>query len=451
MALITAYTTYGTVVGLPSTYQASTIFKGIPYAKPPVGALRWKAPQKPDPWEGQYNAFVYGSIPMQQRPTDTSFYRKEFYPIEWPSSEDCLYLNIITPAESPEEKLPVALWIYGGAFVQGYSQKLETDGEAFAKRGVIYVSFNYRLGPFGYLSNTALDTEVDHGISGNYGLLDQIAAIEWVHENISAFGGDPNRITIFGQSAGAMSVYSLLCCPQVKGKVAQAIMESGGGPTPTMSNPEGTRTRSKAFFDYLGCTNANQARLIPAKQLQEQWQTFLNDNPPMGLALGPVYGSESLPNTIEDAFKQEQFLNIPCIIGTVANEDAASGIIPIPEDSTDMRDAFMSGALAFCVKQSESDRIPAYQYHITNVPPGPNYGAFHSSEHMYIFQTLLRSWRPYTGKDFELSQIMCDMWTNFVKTGNPNGENLPEWTAFTKDSERVMRFDREGCAMIDFP
>lgn len=452
MALLEAQTAYGWVKGCPTTYQQSTIFKGIPYAKPPVGNLRWKAPEKPEPWEGEYEAYTYGPIPMQARPTEASFYRKEFYPIEWPNSEDCLYINVITPAETPDEKLPVALWVYGGGFVQGYSQKLETDGEAFAQRDIVYVSFNYRVGPFGYLSCSALDSETDEGLSGNYGLLDQIAALDWVRENIAAFGGDPDNITIFGQSAGAMSVYSLLCSPLVKGKVARAIMESGGGPLPLeMADPRKTRETSEKFFEYLNCSTAKEAREIPSATLQEKWQEFIAENPIQGVAFCPVYPTTSLPCSIADAFREEKYLDIPCIIGTVATEDTAIGIAPIPEDVTNMRDAFMSGALAFCEKQAEQGRVPAYQYHITNVPPGPNYGAFHSSEHMYIFQTLLRSYRPYTGKDFELSRIMCAMWTNFIKTGNPNGEGLPEWSVFTKDSKRVMRFDREGCAMMDYP
>lgn len=452
MALLEAHTNYGWVKGCPTTYQESTIFKGIPFAKPPVGDLRWRAPQKPEAWEGEYEAYTYGPIPMQARPTDASFYRKEFYPIEWPSSEDCLYLNVITPAETPDEKLPVALWIYGGAFVQGYSQKLETDGEAFAKRGIVYVSCNYRVGPFGYLSCPALDAETEEGLSGNYGLLDQVAALDWVRENIAAFGGDPDRITIFGQSAGAMSVYDLLCSPLTDGKIAGAIMESGGGPLPKeMADPDDARACSEKFLSYLGCASAYEARKIPGDVLQTKWQEFLAQNPPKGVALCPVYQTASLPHAAFDAFRNAEYPNIPCMIGTVANEDAATGIVPVPEGATNMRDGFMSGALAFCEKQAEEGRIPAYQYHITNVPPGPDYGAFHSSEHMYIFQTFLRSFRPYTGKDFDLSRIMCSMWTNFIKTGNPNGEDLPEWTPFTKDSEQVMRFDREGCGMMDFP
>lgn len=452
MALLEAQTAYGRVKGFPSAYQASTVFKGIPYAKPPVGDLRWKAPEKPEPWEGEYEAYTYGPIPMQARPNEASFYRKEFYPIEWPNSEDCLYINVTTPAETPDEKLPVALWVYGGAFVQGYSQKLETDGEAFAQRGVIYVSFNYRVGPFGYLSCPALDSETAEGLSGNYGLLDQIAAIDWVRENIAAFGGDPERITIFGQSAGAMSVYSLLCSPMVEGKLAGAIMESGGGPLPTeMADAEAVRNLSEKFFKYLGCSTAEEARHIPSKDLQEKWQEFLAQNPLQGVAFCPVHQTTSLPYSGREAFQKNKYLNIPCIIGTVATEDAAIGIAPVPEGVTGMRDGFMSGALAFCEQQAEEGHVPAYQYHITNVPPGPDYGSFHSGEHMYIFQTFLRSYRPFTGKDFELSRIMCAMWTNFIKTGNPNGEDLPEWTLFTKESEQVMRFDREGCGMMDYP
>ena len=451
MALLEAQTAYGWVKGCPTTYQQSTIFKGIPYAKPPVGNLRWKAPEKPEPWEGEYEAYTYGPIPMQARPTEASFYRKEFYPIEWPNSEDCLYINVITPAETPDEKLPVALWVYGGGFVQGYSQKLETDGEAFAQRGIVYVSFNYRVGPFGYLSCSALDSETDEGLSGNYGLLDQIAALDWVRENIAAFGGDPQNITVFGQSAGATSVYEMLYSPLTKGKIAKAIMESGGGPIPSLYDYEKVRKTSEYFMNYLDCKTAQEARSISGETLFEKWQLFLQDYSSLGLTLSPLYGHKALPQTLFKTFQQGNYLDIPCMIGTVANEDAATGTISTDAISTPMRDAFMSGALAFCEKQAEQGRVPAYQYHITNVPPGPNYGAFHSSEHMYIFQTLLRSYRPYTGKDFELSRIMCAMWTNFIKTGNPNGEGLPEWSVFTKDSKRVMRFDREGCAMMDYP
>lgn len=452
MALLKAHTAYGTVIGLPTGYQASTAFKGIPYAKAPIGDLRWRAPQPPEPWEGEREAYAYGPIPLQRRPPEGDFFRREFYPIEWSSSEDCLYINVITPAESPCEKLPVALWVYGGGFVQGYSQKLETDGEAFAQRGVVYVSFNYRVGPFGYLSCPTLDAEAESGRADNFGLLDQIAALDWVRENIAAFGGDPDRITVFGQSAGAMSVYDLLCSPASRGKIAGAIMESGGGPVCDMFDDEGVRAYGEAFLGSLGCTSLAEIRAIPGQELFAKWLDFMTKNPPAPLALHPVSHTPTLPDDYAETFRSGVFADVPCIIGTMAEEDRAYGD-GSPDGPTGMRDGFLGGALAFCEKQAEPGRRPAFLYHITNVPPGePCHGAFHSSEHMYIFQTLLRSWRPYTGADLELSETMCAFWTNFVKTGDPNGEGLPAWRAYTADAPQAMRFDRaQPCEMIDVP
>lgn len=445
MALLEATTAYGAVAGQPTGYQASTIFKGTPYAKPPVGDRRWRAPEPPEPWEGVRECYAYSPIPMQKRPDEGTFYRREFYPIPWPMSEDCLYANVVTPAESPDERLPVALWIYGGAFVQGYAQKLETDGEAFAQRGVIYVSFNYRVGPFGFLS--APETSDDAvGITPNCGLLDQIAALDWVRENIAAFGGDPDRITIMGQSAGAMSVYDLLCSPLTKGKIAGAVMESGGGPMPHMNVDETSRVRTASFLDACGGLEA--ARALPAEDLFAKWLDHLAANPPAGTALSPVTGDDVLPCTIENAFRAGAFADVPCIIGTVADEDKSNGT-----PANMLRDGFYSGTLAFCEKQAEEGRIPAFMYHITNCPPGDEeFGAFHSSEHMYIFQTFLRSWRPYTGADFDLSRAMCTYWTNFVKTGDPNGDDLPTWRAYGTERAECMRFDRtQPCEMIEPP
>lgn len=448
MALLEAQTKHGRVKGYPTTYQASTIFKGIPYAKPPVGDLRWRAPQSCDDWSEPFDAIIYGSIPLQMRPAESDFYRHEFYPIEWPSSEDCLYINVITPAETPDEKLPVALWVYGGGFVQGYSQKLETDGEAFAKRGVIYVSFNYRVGIFGYASCEALDAETEEGLSGNYGLMDQIAALRWVHENIAAFGGDPNKVTIFGQSAGAMSVYDLLCSPQSKNLIAGAIMESGGGPVFNMVNDDSTRSYCSKFFEWLGKT-PEEARAIEGKELFSRWLDFMAEYPPEKLPLNPVNHTTTLPGEYLDPFKNRTYADVPCIIGSTAEEDRSYGI----EGVTDMRDQFLGGALALCEKQASEGKAPIYMYHLTNATPGePCRGAYHSSEHFYIFQTYVRSKRPFSGKDADLSNAMCDYWTNFVKTGNPNGEGLPTWEAYTSGCERAIRFDREVTPqMIDIP
>jgi para-nitrobenzyl esterase len=451
MALLEAKTRYGVVKGLPTGYQASTSFKGIPYAAAPVGNLRWKAPQAPQPWSEPLEAYSYGPIPFQTRPAEGTFYRKEFYPIEWPCSEDCLYLNVITPAESADEKLPIALWVYGGGFTQGYSQKIETDGEAFAQEGVIYVSFNYRVNAFGYLSCPTLDAETDGELSGNYGLMDQIAALNWVYENISAFGGDPERITVFGQSAGAMSVYHLLCSPLTKGKIAGAIMESGGGPAPELYNTEEIRDYSKRFLHSLGCTSVDEMRSISGQDLYAKWVGFTANNQPPALPLHPVPGGIGVPSDLVKLFQSGGIPDIPCMIGSMANEDTT--FTPDgSEGNFNMRNNFMSGVLAFCEKQSEPGRKPSFMYHVTNVPPGePCRGAFHSSEHMYIFKTLLRSWRPYTGKDFDFANIMCGYWTNFIKTGNPNGEGLPKWNEYTAEAKQCMKLDREGCEMINVP
>ncbi len=449
MALLKAHTSYGTVLGQPTGYQASTIFKGIPYAKPPVGNLRWRAPEKPEPWEGEFEAYTYGPIPLQKRPDETSFFRREFYPIQWTSSEDCLYINVVTPAESADEKLPVALWVYGGAYVQGYSNKLETDGEAFAKRGVVYVSFNYRVGPFGFLSCPDFDDGTERSVQDNCGLLDQIAALDWVRENIAAFGGDPDHITLFGQSAGAMSIYNLLCSPLVKGKIVGAVMESGGGPTPDIprdKNSKASQAYCQKFIEYVGGLDA--ARNMPGHDLMNKWLDFQEIEPPAPLAVIPVPDGNVVPKDMLDVFRRGDFIDVPCIAGTVADEDKVNG-----SPTTALRDGFLSGTLALCEKQAEPGRSPIYQYIVTNCPPGDEqYGAFHGSEHMYIFQTFLRSWRPYTGIDFDLSNIMCGFWTNFMKTGNPNGEGLPQWNAYASDAKQAMRFDRaQPCEMVDSP
>lgn len=438
MALLKAHTAYGTVVGMPTTYQASTIFKGIPYAAAPVGDLRWSAPQPPAPWTGERQAYTYGSIPLQMRPLESNFFRKEFYPIEWPSSEDCLYMNVITPAEHPDEKLPVALWIYGGAFVQGYGHKLETDGEAFAQRGVVYVSFNYRVGPLGFLSCPSLDEVAPSGRSGNYGLMDQIAALNWVRENIAAFGGDPEKITVFGQSAGAISIFHLLNSPLAQGKIHAAIMESGGGPTPSEFDEDDIRSYSQRFFDSLGCASVEQARAIPGDQLFASWLSFLGENPPQrGLALHPVSGDFVMPQDAASAMRAGSTADIPCMIGSMAEEDRAFG------GGAGMRDCFLGSSLAFCENRARTAEAPTFLYHMTNHVPGePQCGAFHSSEHMYIFQTFLRSHRPYSGADFDLSNIMCALWTNFVKNGDPNGIDLPVWDAYRAGEYNALRFDR---------
>ena len=222
----------GKLRGVEGTY--ADIYRGIPYAKPPVGELRFHAPEPPEPWEGIYAADTFSCICPQLGQEPGSFYEKEFYSdpaFMPPQNEDCLYLNIWTPkSEEPrreEDLCPVAVWFHGGGFINGFGSEIEFDGEAYAKRGIVLVTVNYRLGLLGYFAHPDLTARDGH--SGNYGLLDQIAAIDWVRENIAAFGGNPDQITIFGQSAGGMSVRALISSPLMKGKVRGAILQSCGG------------------------------------------------------------------------------------------------------------------------------------------------------------------------------------------------------------------------------
>ena len=211
MAITIVKTKAGTVSGVEIPGKDITVFRGVPFAAPPVGELRWKAPQPVEPWEGVRKADTFAPPAWQDMHKPGSFYDHEWGNEPFTCSEDCLYLNIWTPAHEPDEKLPVAVWIYGGGFMSGFAHEREFDGEAFAEKKVIYVSINYRLHVFGYLAHPELDKEA--GRSGNYGLLDQIAALKWVHENIAAFGGDPGNVMVFGQSAGAGSTIALFCSP----------------------------------------------------------------------------------------------------------------------------------------------------------------------------------------------------------------------------------------------
>ena len=219
----------GRLQGVPGNVPAYTVFKGVPYAKPPVGPLRWKAPQPAEDWTGIRLADRFSCIAYQGAHTPEFPYTKEFYPVEEPMSEDCLYLNVWTPAQSADERLPVLFWVHGGAYTGGYGFEMEFDGEGFCKRGCILVTINYRLGVLGFLAHPELSAESERGVSGNYGTLDQICALHWVRRNIAAFGGDPDNITVFGQSAGAKSVLTLITSPLSRGDIAKAIPMSGGG------------------------------------------------------------------------------------------------------------------------------------------------------------------------------------------------------------------------------
>lgn len=271
----------GPVRGLPAADPRITAFKGVPFAAPPVGALRWRAPQPAENWEGVRECYAFAPISMQETPGENpqAFYSKEWHvDPEIPMDEDCLYLNIWTPAKSAGEKLPVMVWIFGGGFQCGYPAEMEFDGERLARRGVILVSVNYRVNVFGFLAHPELAAEAHGEPVGNYGLQDQTAGIQWVRRNIAAFGGDPENITIFGQSAGGGSVLSQMTSPLTDGLFQKAIMQSGGGLRAYSTGPfrplEEAFDYGKKFLETLGVSSIQEARKVDARTLLEKGLAF---------------------------------------------------------------------------------------------------------------------------------------------------------------------------------
>ncbi len=399
------------------TGDCGTAFLGIPYAQPPVGPLRFKRPLSPLPWEGTRAADTFGNTAMQRRPAPEEFYGKEFYSDPaWltPCSEDCLYLNVWTPASSPEERLPVAVWIHGGAFLQGYSHEPEFDGQAFCKRGVILVTLNYRLGAFGFLAHPQLSAEDPDGISGNYGSYDQLAALEWIHRNIAAFGGDPDSITLMGQSAGAISVQTLLSSPLTQGLVSKAVLQSGcryqSGMNRNTTLAEMEQT-GEQFLAWLGCSDIDQVRAISAEELLQKQRAFLLSLDSGFLRFSPCQDGKLLTGTFEEAIETGIFPRIPLLISYTAD---------------DISPSVKEGCHRFARKQTElgNDRMWLCQF--AHPLPGDDAGAFHSSELWYLFGTLDRSWRPFTAEDRALSERIADAWASFVKDGDPG---VAGWTA----------------------
>lgn len=481
MALLEVTVENGKLRGLPSGNQAISVYKGIPYAKPPIGALRWREPQPADNWEGVRDAYIFGCIPMQFRITDP-FQMKELYPINFPRSEDCLYLNVWTPAHSPEAMLPVAFWIYGGGFNKSYGHRLDFDGDGFAKRGVVMVTFNYRVGIFGALSHAELSDESEclTGVrtSGNYMYLDQVAALNWVRRNIAAFGGDPDKITVFGQSAGAMSTQTLLSSKLTDGAVKSVIMQSGGGwgiiqKSMIAGLPEAERFGAD-FLERCGINSIEQARSLSGEELLDIYDRHSAVKGVIPFPT-PVIDDYLLASDPVELLKNNAVPDLPVMIGCNADDDRLR-IAPDATTETVRREAevqygkqaqaylelahgdnidaykqavknessFLTGSLVWCRLQCSMRRTPLYLFYFDQSIPASDRGTFHLAEIPYVFQTLPRLWRPYTGADYELSDRMCDYWTNFVKTGNPNGAGLPEWTRYTNESPLAMELSIPG-------
>lgn len=395
-------------------------------------------------------------------------------------TEDCLYLNIWTPAQSDQEKLPVIFWIHGGAFVTGYGHSSHFSGEAFARQGVILVTINYRLNIFGWMVHPELSAENDDGVSGNYGLMDQIYALNWVKRNIGAFGGDPERITLAGQSAGAMSVNCLLYSPVVKDSFQGAIMQSGGG---LMAFPDMTYYRTVHEAELIAETvleqelrvkNIQQARALSAEELLAHWMATGSGG--SRLQCSPVIDGYILEKPLDESASKSAYAHVPTLLGYTAGENIPT--MPTPDNfrSVMKRDLgvnveeffklcplkdkaewekfkyysctelLRSSCEAWARLVEQHKNPPAYIYTLSRHLPGDDAGAFHGSCLTYAFKTFLRGWCPWTGQDLEISTAMNTYWANFAKYGTPNGDNglnekrPPLWLPYTAESEATMEF-----------
>jgi para-nitrobenzyl esterase len=464
----------GLLEGIAGNDPSITVFKGVPYAAPPVGELRWQATQPPLAWEGLRKADQFGPICPQYEPKPGTFYADEFYPTQQAQSEDCLYLNIWTGAQSSQERRPVMVWIHGGAYIEGSGSLPSFDGETLAQKGVVLVTINYRLGVFGFFSHPALAANSPYGTSGNYGLLDQIAALRWVRDNIAAFGGDPSNVTIFGQSAGSRSVCLLQVSPLAKGLFKRAIAQSGShytfGIMPLSDyqtalkvggeraenwgaqTAEGLRSLpvatllGKDLIDYRGSngysfckdgaivpTNIGerlatgqvhtQAMLMGATS--DEWTPNL-----VGLSLSPEQLQDYARSTFGD--KADQFFELYPL-----EDEAAAPVV----QTRSRIDQVLAGMRLWAAQQSSHGPNSVYLYFFNRALPGRNsefYGAFHSGDLYYVFNTLASTARPWTDTDRRLADLMSSYWSNFAATGDPNGPGLPEWPAYQKASDQVM-------------
>ncbi len=443
------------------------VFKGIPYAKSPTGDLRFRPPQETEAWEGVRKAQEF-SPKCIQRAKSSSFYEKEFYSepqYQVPMSEDCLYLNIWTPAPSSiaPPLYPVAVWIHGGAFSSGYSSAISFDGEAYCKRGVLLVTINYRLGMWGFLTLPELAEENGDGTCGNVGLLDQIAAIRWVRENIAAFGGDPENITVFGQSAGSMSISVLSCAEETKGLYQHAILQSGGGYEAGFLSHclswQEAAAKNEAYFRqfYPDGSLLEQLRSLPAEKLQHQQEETMQRVmekaggkgwPEMPFVFSVVKDGRLLKGGLDESIAAGRLHPIDYIIGSNSH-DMGCDPARIPDTETVMYQSIIKWSkLCYSLRTGH-----CYNYFFARKPLGDEAGAFHSCELWYMFGTLDRSWRPKEEADYRVSEEMLCCWTNFMKTGNPSGRMANgaitslsedskeiEWPEFTKEHPYVHTF-----------
>ncbi len=477
----------GTVRGVVKEDVAA--FKGIPYAAPPVGEYRWRPPQPVAKWSGVRDATKdCADCPQRAWPGSTAV-----------QSEDCLFLNVWTPASATNKsKLPVMVWIHGGGFTGGSGSGPGSAGDAFAKQGVILTTINYRLGRLGHFAHPALSKENPEEFKGSYAYMDQIAALKWIKENIAAFGGDPNNVTIFGFSAGGVSVHSLLSIPAAKGLFHKAISHSGGGRDGVLTGRPirqdnadplysvsaetiGINFARKNKIESTDATALAKLRALPVEKIVDGGQE--TDSTGARTYSGPILDDKLVVETAESAYKAGRQPAIPLIIGNCSAEiggafvsNAASkealfasfgeyeaeakavfdaeGNKEFAEVLTKFNTDWVWGEPArMTARAFVTKRVPTYMFQFGYVPVAARarapYGAGHGSDISFVFNTLHARWgapAEASPDEKELARIMNTYWTNFAKTGNPNGKGLPVWPLYDTQTERILDIDLDGKA-----
>ncbi len=472
-------TSSGYVIGYLSEDDDSVrVFLGVPYAEPPVGDLRFRPPRPAIPTRLPIDALFEPPSCMQAPYPENGFYAQPLGEV----SEDCLHLNVWTAAESDNDRLPVMVWIHGGALTRGSGSLPLYDGTALARRGVVVVTVNYRLGPFGYLAHPALSAESDQGASGNYGVLDQILALQWVRDNIAAFGGDPDRVTIFGESAGAWSVNVLQASPLARGLFHRAIGQSGGffdGLPALRSSEDGSaESAGAAFAARLGIEGGDAAARLRAL---DAGTILAEASKQGGFATRPNVDGWVLPKQVAEVYRAGEQADVPVLVGS--NRDEATSLMgrmlpanrsafeflvrsqfrdiadevfetyPAATDADARRasiDAFSDRVFGWHMRTwatlSETVPSPAWLYFFSHVPPHPEkdvYGAYHAAEIAYAFDNLDKLDYEYAREDRELAAAMSGYWVAFASTGDPNplgSPDLPTWPAFKPDTARHLEF-----------
>ena len=472
----------GWVRGIEAADPRITAFKGIPFAAPPVGKNRWRAPQPCENWAGVRDASRFAPISMQWIPGlgDDIYCREWHVDPEIPMGEDCLYLNVWTNAKKGNEKMPVLVWFFGGGLQCGYPAEMEFDGERIARRNIVVVTVNYRVGALGFLTHPEITAESPDA-PANFGNLDQQAGLRWVQRNIAAFGGDPSRVTIAGQSAGGGSVMSQLACPANEGLFRNTVVMSAMIFDPYMrreiGRPEKLKDAEKKgedFFAWLGIKTLKEARAIDAVKLQRSYEEYMKSHVPFFTVQDDLF---CVGDPIA-LYREGKCQDVVMMAGNTAGEflnaidakdekaleteakrlfgDKAEEFLAISESRTKKGGLGYAAAsgIECTVKGVLTDKAKAgkkgYVYCFDpDIPGWDNPGTFHSSDLWFWFETLAKCWRPFVGRHYDLARQMCDYFCNFIRSGDPNGKDLngaklPKWESWSEKTPCTMRFTRDG-------